>query len=369
MIVRRFLQWLRSAPASERTKAASILARAYLQSELSAEERGAIARAMLLLLDDSSSLVRAALAIGLASSPQAPLPIVRGLAADQPDIAAIILKTSPLLSEADLVDAAATGGPLAQQAIAGRKDLPPPVAAAIAEIGCAEACLVLIENIAALSPPSLTRIVERFGHLAAIRDAALIRSDIPVPIRHELVTKLSVALRDYVVARDWLPSARATDAAREACEKASVDLAGQTQQDEMRALVAHLRDSGQLTASLLLRALFAGHSALFEAALADLSGLGGARVRRLVKTGEGLRALYDKAGLPALAYPAFHGALATLRENASRDAAAQSRRIERVLKSCEENRESASLLALLRDFSVEAARDEARIFCAQRLAA
>ncbi len=109
MIVRDFLQWVRTAPASERAEATSALARAYLYSDLSPDDLAAAEGAMLMLLDDPSPLVRRALADALAASPSAPPAIVVALAADQPQIAAPVYALSPLFVDADLVDAAATG--------------------------------------------------------------------------------------------------------------------------------------------------------------------------------------------------------------------------------------------------------------------
>ena len=47
----------------------------------------------------------------------------------------------------------------------------------------------------------------------------------------------------------------------------------------MRPLIRHLRESGQLTAGLILRALLSGNVELFEEALADLAA-GAADARR-----------------------------------------------------------------------------------------
>src|SRR5262249_58198415 len=124
------------------------------------------------------------------------------------------------LVDADLVDMVATGGPQAQAAIANRADLPCAVAAAIAEVGSAEACLILIENRGAqLVPFSLDRLVARFGHLGAIREAMLMRDDLPAPIRQALLAKLSQTLAGFVAARAWLapaPHPRVAHGAREA---------------------------------------------------------------------------------------------------------------------------------------------------------
>ena len=124
MIVRQFLQWIRTAPPGERADATSALARAYLYSDLSPDDLAAAEGAMTMLLDDPSPLVRRALAEVFASSQTAPPAIVHALAADQPEIAALVLERSPLLFDADLVDMVATSRPLAQAAIAQRAMLP-----------------------------------------------------------------------------------------------------------------------------------------------------------------------------------------------------------------------------------------------------
>ena len=60
MIVREFLQWLRTASTGERADGATALARAYLFSPLSLDHRAAAEGTMLMLLDDPSPLVRRA---------------------------------------------------------------------------------------------------------------------------------------------------------------------------------------------------------------------------------------------------------------------------------------------------------------------
>jgi uncharacterized protein (DUF2336 family) len=123
---------------------------------------------------------------------------------------------------------------------------------------------------------------------------------------------------------------------------------------------------------MLLRALLSGNVVLFEEALAELSGLPLDRVTSYLhdRNISGFAALYRKAGLPDLAYPAFREAIAAMREGAligeqGGVARLKRRMVERVLSACaeERDRDLASLLALLRRFAVEAAREEARMFC------
>src|SRR5262245_47434565 len=228
MIVRQFLHWLRTAPSGERAEATSALARAYLYSDLTESDRAAAEGAMIMLLDDPSPLVRQALADVLGGSEFAPPAIVHSLAADQPDVAAPLLERSPLLLDADLVEAVASGEPSRQAAVAARALVPYAVSAAIAEVGSAESCLMILENPGAeIVPVSLDRIVARHGHLAAIREALLLRDDIAPATRQGLVAKLSQTLAAYIASRDWLSEERASRVAREACDKATVALAAE----------------------------------------------------------------------------------------------------------------------------------------------
>ncbi len=373
MIVRQFLQWMRNAPAAERAEGAGALGRAYLYSELSPDDRAAAEGALLMLLDDPSPLVRAAIAQALAFSEFAPPIVILALAADQPEVSSWVLEHSPLLVDTDLVDAVATGRPQAQAAIANRAPLPSAVSAAIAEVGAAEACLVLIENACAdVAPFSLDRMVERFGHLAAIREALLVRDDLPASTRQALVAKLSETLAGFVTGRAWLDAAHAQRVAKEACEKATVTLAAQSPSLEVRPLIRHLRESGQLTAGLVLRALLSGNLDMFEEALAELADMPVGRVSGLVhdRRSAGFRALHERAGLPSVTYPAFREAIEAMREGGfvgGPGGATQLKRrmVERVLTRCANDLsdEIEPLLTLLRRFAAEAARDEARLFC------
>jgi uncharacterized protein (DUF2336 family) len=372
MIVRQFINWIKTAPAGERAEATRALARAWLISDLSDDDRAAAEGALLMLLDDTSPLVRRALADVFARSSEAPAAIVRALSLDQPSVALPILEHSPLLIDADLVDIVATGGSETQCAIARRMYLPASVCAAIAEVGTAEAALELIENAyAELAPFSWDRIVERHGHLAAIRESMLVLEDLPGATRAALVAKLSDTLAQFVVARNWLSAERAERAASEARERSTVNIAAASRGEEMRGLVAHLRVTSQLTAGLILRALLSGNLELFEVALSELSDLPRARVSSLLfDRGEAsLVALLKRAGLPESTFAAFRAALDVSHEFGFADTPAgaarlRRRMVERVLTHCETDQASASpLLILLRRFATESARDEARLFC------
>ena len=377
MIVRQFISWVRTAPAGERAEATRSLARAWLISNLSEDDRAAAEGALLMLLDDASPLVRQAMAEVFAGGADAPAAIVQALSLDQPSVALPILEYSPLLLDADLVDLVATGNSETQCAIARRMNLPASVCAAVAEVGSPAAALELIENPhAVLAPFSWDRIVERHGHLAAIRESMLALDDLPPATRLALIAKLSGTLAQFVVARRWLSSDRAERIVGEACDRSVVNLATRARGDEMGQLVGHLRETRQLTAGLILRALLSGNLELFDRALVELSGLPSNRVAALLydRGGSSLDALLTRAGLPSSTFPAFRAALDATNEIGfvgTVDGAARLRRrmVERVLTRCESDPDvSEPLLILLRRFATESAREEARVFCDQLVA-
>lgn len=378
MIVRQFLKWIQTAPPGERADATSALARAYLYSDLSSGDRMAAEAAMTVLLDDPSPHVRMALAEAMATSEYAPRTVLIGLCQDQLDIAEIVVERSPALLDVELVDLAASGKERLQLAIASRALISRAVAAAIAEVGSAAACLVLLENPAAdLTGAALARIAARHGHLAAVRDELLAREDLPTETRQALVSTLADTLARFVTHKEWLTEDRAISIAREACDRATVAIAAGQTPEQVAALVRHLANTGQLTGALLLRALLSGNTRFLVDALSELSGLSPSRISSILgdKTGHGFRALFERAGLPQGAFGAFRAAIEVVHEMGFTGTPGYSAlgrgMVEQVIQryAPESFGELDELYALLRRFAAEAARDEARHFTADLVAA
>jgi uncharacterized protein (DUF2336 family) len=199
-----------------------------------------------------------------------------------------------------------------------------------------------------------------------------------VQTRQQLVATLSSTLASFVADRAWLPAERAQKITREACDRATVALAAGAEGDHVAPLVRHLRQSGQLTGSLILRALLAGNVHFLVEALAELSGVSQRRVVAMMDdpARHAFRALYERAGLPAGAFGAFRVALEVIREMGFDDSAhghavLRRRIVERVLDRYQRAApgELDQLLAMLRRLAAEAAREEARTFTADLVAA
>jgi len=316
MIVDQFLVWMQTAPLEGRCRAIAALARAYLVSDIGDADRVALEATLTVLLDDPEPEIMRVIADIMAPSRLAPRHLILALADGPPDIAAIVLEQSPLLIEAELIDFLAEGSAPTQVAIALRAWLSPGLSAAIAEVGDIKACEALAGNPTASIPvSSLLRIADRFGGDADVREAMLARGHLPIEVRHVLLTQASAALADLAADRDWVSEARAVNAAAEARDKITVQMAATARAEELPAFVEHLRATGQLTTVLLMRAATLGDIRFLQVALARLSGQPCRRIEGLLADGRdgACRALFAKAGLPARVAPAFLAALAVHR--------------------------------------------------------
>ena len=134
---------------------------------------------------------------------------------------------------------------------------------------------------------------------SALREVLLEREDLPSEARHMLVSHIADTLLNCGLVRSTLARGRIEYVGREADEAATVAIAGTTSQQEVPALVEHLRASGRLTPSFLIHALCLGKADLVAEAVSTLSGLGERRVRPILATGRlhAVRALFEACGL------------------------------------------------------------------------
>ena len=364
MVVQHFLKWIYTARVLERAAAAAALARAYVDHDLPFVDRCAAEAAMTLLLDDPSAKVRHAIAETLAMSRHAPLQILGALASDQPDIAALVLARSPLFTDSDLIDRVAAGCGAVQCAVAGRPRVSMALAAAIAEVGEADACMALLGNSGAeIASLSFRRMAERLGHVAALREAMLADRRMPPDCRHLLLVKVGEALKQSPLVVALMGAALAERLAREACVKASITLNERTHMDEHGALVEHLRLRGDLTPSFVVRAVAHGKVDFFGSVLVALTGQGAARVTALLSGGKdvALAALFRSAGLAPATHCVILRALKVWREVARGKRVAGPQEVTwLMLEELGDPPGDADLAGLLKSMHLDALRENAR---------
>ncbi len=301
--------------ADERALAAHKLCRAMDRDNLSRQELAQAHEILRLMARDAAELVRRALAITLKASPVLPRDVALKLARDVESIATPVLNFSPAFSEADLIDIARTGGAARQEAIAKRFNLPAAVAGTLVDVGCEEAVrLVCANDNADLGEAPLQTAISRYQSSQPILTAIAYRKALPMAVTERLVSLVGDQVRRHLVEHHQLSPEVAQQISTATGERAVIDLVDQAgRAGDIGAFVAHLHRNGRLTASLLLRALAQGQMSLFEWGISQLAGVPHHRTWLMIHDAGplGLKAIYERAGLPARLFPAFRSGVDT----------------------------------------------------------
>lgn len=323
-----------------RAQAAHKICRCIDEGELSAEERTHAEGIIAIMAQDAAVLVRRSLAIALKNSPKLPREIANKLAKDVDSIALPVILNSPVLTDADLVEIVRASPPHRQVAVASRPTLSTAVTGAIAEYAAPEAVeRALANDNASFNESGLDTALTRFGDMSPIVTAMVHRNVLPVSITEKLISSVTGELFDHLVNNHELPPQIAIDLAMGARERATIDIVEQAiRQRDVGKFVQQLNLNGRLNPSLLMRGLCLGHMEFVEHAMAELGGLPHQRMWLLIHDSGplGLKAAFDRAGLPPRLFPSFRAAIEVYhsieREGAARDRISfRKRMLERTL--------------------------------------
>lgn len=306
---------VKGATADERALAARKLCGVMGRSSLDEAERTLAADILRIMAADAAELVRKAIAESLHSSPLVPRDVAVKLARDVESVCLPLLSFSPAFSDADLAEIVRLGGPVRQVAVAKRPELSPDVTSAIAEHGGERAVATACANPGAkFAEASLQRVVDRFEASERVLSAVAYRQALPLSVTERLIGLVSDQVREHLIANHAVTPDAALAFASGAAERATLDLVDQAgRAADVKGFVAHLNREQKLTASLLLRALAHGHMTFFEWGVAELAGVPHHRTWLMIHDAGplGLRAIYERAGLPARLFPAFRAAVDT----------------------------------------------------------
>ena len=298
---------------ADRGQAAHKICRSIEQAELSPEERLHAEAIMRLMLEDAAVLVRRALAVALKNSPKLPRDVAVTLAKDVDSIALPILQGSPSLTDTDLVEILRSAPPARQVAIASREKISAVVTGAIADYGVPAAVeRALANDNAIFDQKGLETAINRFADRPAIVETMIRRKTLPIAVTEKLVSMVTGEMFDHLVNHHALPPQMAIDLASSARERVTVDLIEQAMhQTDLARFIGQLNLHGRLTPSLIMRALCLGHIEFVEHALAELSGLPHGRAWLMIHDGGplGLKAIFERSGLPSRLFPPFRAAV------------------------------------------------------------
>ena len=306
---------VKGATPDERAFAARKICRRLDAAVLSDEDRAHAQDILRVMAHDAAEMVREALSVTLKSSPLVPRDVAVQLAQDVERICMPILGASPAFTDADLVEIVRVGGPLRQVAVARRPQVSKTVTRAIVELGEEGAVEAACANDNAdFAEETLDAAVARFERSERVLAAVAYRDALPLAVTEKLVSLVSDQVRDHLLNRHEISAELALEIALGAQERATVDLVDQAgRTSDVKAFVGHLRENERLTASLLLRALAQGHMTFLEWGLAELASVPHHRTWLMIHDAGplGLKAIYDRAGMPARLYGAFRAGVDT----------------------------------------------------------
>lgn len=304
---------LLAEPSPEtRAELASKLGREIESERLSESELHLAQDILRVMAKDVEASVREALSHSLRRAKHLPHDVARRLANDIEAVALPILNSSPVLTDADLIAVIRAGISGKQEAIAARPEVSRQVSDVLITDAGEPAVAALMRNDGArISDESLGKVVDRFADSETVKENLAHRQSLPMTVTERLVNLVSDRLKEYLVTHHELPPAVATDIVLRGREHSIINLSAGSGDRDLAKLVAQMHASKRLTPSLVLRALCMGDIAFFEVAVAALSNVPVANVRILVDDAGhlGLKALYDKTGLPQQMYPAVRIAI------------------------------------------------------------
>ncbi len=300
---------VKGATPDERAVAAHKLCRKIDTVKLSDEERQVAQDILRVMAADAAELVRRALAVTLKNSPMVPRDVALKLAKDVESIALPILSGSPAFTDEDLVEIVRLGGPVRQVVIAKRPHVSQTVTTAIVQHGVERAVEAACANDNAdFAERALQQVIERFEKSERVLAAVAYRNALPMSITEKLIDLVTEEVRDHLLNHQSVSAEMALSIATGTKERATIDLVDQAgRAADVKGFVSHLHKNERLTASLLLRALAHGHMTFFEWGLSELAQVPHHRTWLMIHDAGplGLRAIYERAGLPARLYPAF----------------------------------------------------------------
>ncbi len=304
---------LLSDPSGDtRAETAAKIAQDFGAGDLSDKEREMAQDIFRIMVKDAEVRVREALSQNLKENPNVPHDVAVSLAKDVDSVSLPVLQFSDVLSDEDLIEIVRSQDPAKQVAIAQREKVSETVSSALVDTENAEVVSNLVANEGAeISNGDLEKVVEEFAENEAIKDAMVFRPKLPVTVAERLLTTVSEKMKEELAKRHEIADDLATDLILQSRERAVIGLSTEGDETDLEKLIHQLHSNDRLTPSIMLRSLCMGDIDFFEAAIAELIGVSLENARTVIHDSGplGLKAAFQRAGLPDSHFPAARAAI------------------------------------------------------------
>ncbi len=309
---------LEESSGDSRALTADKVANEFNENKLSEAERAVAVEIFRVMAKDVEVRVREALAYNLQTNKALPRDVAVTLAQDVDSVSLPIIQFSDALTDADLIEIVGSHNQAQQVAVANRAAVSEAVSETLVATADEAVVVTLLKNAGAdISEGSLQEVLGTLGDKDSVQTAAVERDALPLTVAERLATMVSETLKEELAKRHELSPDLATDLILRSRERAVLAFAGNSERHELEELVDQLHANGRLTTSIVLRALCMGDINFFETAMAWLAGVPPINARALIHDSgrRGLKALYDRSGMPAAQFMVVRTAIDLVAEN------------------------------------------------------
>lgn len=235
------------------------------------------------LIQEVAQPIRAALADKLAHARSAPAEVIEMLGNDEIDIATPILMHSEFLTDRALIEIVRRRTRQHRLTVAMRARVSSGVCDALVEFRETDVIQNLLKNHGAqISQATLAYLVDQSAAVDEYQDPLLRRRELGPELAKRMYVHVASGLRNYILAHFQVDraelDARLAEATSEALERATAE----NHVDAVQALADRLAQRNELTYDLIVQTLRRGEVQLFEAMMAQMTGLSRELVARLL---------------------------------------------------------------------------------------
>ena len=235
------------------------------------------------LLQEVANPIRAALAEKLAHAKSAPAEIIELLGNDDIEIAMPILIHSEFLTDRALIEIVRQRTKRHRLAVAMRARISSGVCDALVEMRERDVIQQLLKNHGAqVSQATLTYLVDQSAWVDEYQEPLLHRRELGPELAKRMYAHVSGNLRNYILAHFQIDRAELDAKLAEATSQALERATEENHIDSAQALADKLAQRNELTYDLIVQTLRRGEVPLFEAMIAQMTGLSKELVARLL---------------------------------------------------------------------------------------
>lgn len=234
-------------------------------------------------LRDASVQVRHSVSEAIKDHPEVPRDIAITLAMDMPDVAASVLRHSPILTDDDLTKFVRAKGVELQVAVANRRVISGNLSESLVNTNDEDVVELVGNRGAKILEPTLIRIIETFSGNEAIMENLSRRPELPLSVVRRLIPIVSNDLRcrlenNYPLSEDAAESLAAIDDD----ESTLMFLQKADDDAEVESAVQNLYANGRLSHNMVVMGLCMGDLRFFKIAISELLRLPADRVSSLI---------------------------------------------------------------------------------------